>query len=75
MAAHSSILAWKFSWTEEPGRLQSYGVAKEWDTTEHPLSISYPAPYGKAENHTALQNFLKKHRNKVFIFGTIIKIL
>ena len=23
MAAHSSILAWKIPWTEEPGRLQS----------------------------------------------------
>ena len=23
MATHSSILAWKFSWMEEPGRLQS----------------------------------------------------
>ena len=23
MAAHSNILAWKISWTEEPGRLQS----------------------------------------------------
>ena len=23
MAAHSSILAWKISWTEEPGGLQS----------------------------------------------------
>ena len=25
MAAHSSILAWKISWTEEPGGLQSMG--------------------------------------------------
>ena len=25
MAAHSSILAWKIPWTEEPGRLQSTG--------------------------------------------------
>ena len=25
MAAHSSILAWKIPWTEEPGRLQSMG--------------------------------------------------
>ena len=25
MAAHSSILAWKILWTEEPGRLQSMG--------------------------------------------------
>ena len=23
MASHSSILAWRISWTEEPGRLQS----------------------------------------------------
>ena len=25
MATHSSILAWRISWTEEPGRLQSAG--------------------------------------------------
>ena len=25
MAAHSSILAWRIPWTEEPGRLQSTG--------------------------------------------------
>ena len=25
MATHSSILAWKIPWTEEPGRLQSIG--------------------------------------------------
>ena len=25
MATHSSTLAWKISWTEEPGRLQSMG--------------------------------------------------
>ena len=25
MATHSSILAWKSPWTEEPGRLQSMG--------------------------------------------------
>ena len=28
MATHSSILAWKISWTEEPGRLQSMGSQK-----------------------------------------------
>ena len=26
MAPHSSILAWKIPWTEEPGRLQSMGL-------------------------------------------------
>ena len=25
MATHSSIIAWKISWTEEPGELQSMG--------------------------------------------------
>ena len=28
MAPHSSTLAWKIPWTEEPGRLQSMGVDK-----------------------------------------------
>ena len=28
MATHSSILAWKTPWTEEPGRLQSIGLQR-----------------------------------------------
>ena len=30
MAIHSSILAWRIPWTEEPGGLQSTGVTKSW---------------------------------------------
>ena len=40
MAAHSSTLAWKIPWTEEPGRLQSMGslrVGYDWVTS---LSLS-----------------------------------
>ena len=33
MATHSSILAWRIPWTEEPGGLQSISH-KELDTTE-----------------------------------------
>ena len=33
MATHSSILAWRIPWTEEPGGLQSWG-RKELDRTE-----------------------------------------
>ena len=33
MATHSSILAWRIPWTEEPGRLQAMGC-KESDGTE-----------------------------------------
>ena len=32
MASHSSILAWRIPWTEEPGRLQSMG-SQELDMT------------------------------------------
>ena len=30
MTTHSSILAWRIPWAEEPGKLQSCGVAKIW---------------------------------------------
>ena len=32
MATHSRILAWEIPWTEEPGGLQSLGVAKKSQT-------------------------------------------
>ena len=38
MAIHSSTLAWKIPWTEEPGRLQSMGsqrVRHNWATSLH----------------------------------------
>ena len=34
MEIHSSVLAWKIPWTEEPERLQSMESQKS-DTTEH----------------------------------------
>ena len=40
MAIHSSTIAWKIPWTEEPGRLQSMGsqrVGHDWAT-----SLSFP---------------------------------
>ena len=36
MATHSSILAWRIPWTEEPGGLQSMGVTES-DTTKQLL--------------------------------------
>ena len=38
MATHSSILAWRIPWTQEPGRLQSMGpqrVQHDWVTNTH----------------------------------------
>ena len=30
MATHSSILAWRIPWAEEPGGLAVHGVTKSW---------------------------------------------
>ena len=45
MATHSSILAWRIPWTEEPGGLHSPWSHKESDTTEvqeQQRAFSYP---------------------------------
>ena len=36
MATHSSILAWRLPWTEEPGGLQTMGVVKSQTLTQLP---------------------------------------
>ena len=44
MATHSSILAWKIPWTEDPGRLQSMGsqrVRHDRVTSLHFVSYAY----------------------------------
>ena len=43
MATHSSILAWKTPWTEEPGRLQSMGLERvrhHWETKHRKEAVS-----------------------------------
>ena len=45
MAPHSSTLAWKIPWTEDPGRPQFMGsqrVRHDWATS---LSLSIPVPF------------------------------
>ena len=57
MATHSSVLAWKIPWTEEPGRLQSMGsqrVRHDWSDLEHIQThtsyIHQDRPYAVSEN-------------------------
>ena len=40
MASHSCVLAWRISWAEEPGGLQSLGH-KELDTAEQLTLFTY----------------------------------
>ena len=35
MATHTSILAWKIPWTEEPGGLQSMGPQSQMQLSTH----------------------------------------
>ena len=39
MAPHSSTLAWRIPWMEEPGRLQSMGSLRVWDDWATSLSL------------------------------------
>ena len=56
MTTHSSIVAWKVPWTEEPGRLQSIGLQRA-DTTER-LSLH--------RIHFVTKNLVKKLRKAYF---------
>ena len=47
MATHSSILAWKIPWTEEPDRLQSIGSQRDTiEATWHVCSVGEYLPVG-----------------------------
>ena len=50
MATHSSTLAWKIPWTEEPGGLQSVDL-KGLDTTEHTHALTLVSGITGYEHH------------------------
>ena len=43
MATHSSTLAWKIPWTEEPGRLQSMGLLSQTRLSNFTFTFHFPA--------------------------------
>ena len=58
MATHSSILAWKIPWTEEPGRLQSMGsqrVGHDW-ATFFLFFLMADSCWGLTENNKILES-------------------
>ena len=53
MAPHSSTLAWKIPQTEEPGRLQSMGVAKSRTRlSEFTFTFHFPALEKEMATHS-----------------------
>ena len=55
MTTHSSVLAWRIPWTEEPGGLQSMG-SKESDTTERPSTAQHRLSKAQREHPTGTQD-------------------
>ena len=58
MAIHSSTIAWKIPWTEEPGRLHSPWGLKESDTTER-LHFDFDFRFPLRELERASLRFLQ----------------
>ena len=51
MATHSSTLAWKTPWMEEPGRLQSMGVSKSWTQLSNFTFFLSVVPFGEGNGN------------------------
>ena len=59
MATHSSVLAWRIPWAEEPGGLQSMGSQKvrhSWEHTHSSQSI-----FGSTHTHTHTHTHTATH--------------
>ena len=57
MAPHSSTLAWKITWTEEPGRLQSMGslrVGYHWATSLSLFTFHFHALEKEMATHSSV---------------------
>ena len=63
MATHSSTLAWRIPWREEPGRLQSMGVAKSRTRLSLPLAtklFAYELVFPK-KTYVFTEELIKAH--------------
>ena len=54
MAPHSSTLAWKIPWTEEPGRLQSMGSLNQTRLSDFTFTFHFHALEKEMETHSSV---------------------
>ena len=54
MAPHSSTLAWKIPWTEEPGKLQSMGLRRVGRLSDFALTFHFHALEKEMETHSSV---------------------
>ena len=56
MTTHSSILAWRISWTEDPGGLQSVGLQRVGRDSVTNSSTMAKSKISLGKCHTVLEN-------------------
>ena len=67
MATHSTTLAWKIPWAEEPGRLQS--MRSQWDRTER-LPFHFSAScIGEGNGNPLQRSRLENPRDRGSLVG------
>ena len=54
MATHSSMLAWKIPWTEEPGRLQSMGLRRVRHESDFTFTFHFHALEKEMATHSSI---------------------
>ena len=54
MAPHSSTLAWKILWTEEPGRLQSMGSRRVGHDSDFTFTVHFHALEKEMATHSSV---------------------
>ena len=54
MAPHSSTLAWKIPWTEEPGRLQSMGLLSRTQLSDFTFTFHFDAIEKEMATHSSV---------------------
>ena len=54
MAIHSSTLAWKIPWAEEPGRLQSMGSLSQTRLSDFTFTFPFHALERKMATHSSV---------------------
>ena len=54
MASHSSTLAWKIPWAEEPGKLQSMGLRSQTRLNDFTFTFCFPALEKEMATHSSV---------------------
>ena len=74
MAIHSSSLAWKISWAEEPGRLQSMGsrrVGHDWSNLAPAAAVNHSPKKKKKKKICKTSCSVAQSLSRAWLFATL----